>query len=252
MGEAIREHGSMVRSLTIVLVQVSLNPDLQIEPLGRHLRQLAARSQHHQLVQPGEQQRTDGWIDFHGETGAITSGTRRLQYVAGRRISKGILHCQRSWTFDSHRYGNIPAQLDRLWHRGGYCQARRFAKAENFDGEGIAFRPEGIELRQRQRQATGEWTPERDDYTWLETAFCEEFLKPLSWFGGLEHEWRIGPKGNQAGFLVLLWSKDPRRLWWQLRDELERQAQEPFPGKRRKVKGQSPRAGRRDGDLRLL
>ncbi|HOF70113.1 MAG TPA: hypothetical protein PLV05_04420 [Verrucomicrobiota bacterium] len=108
------------------------------------------------------------------------------------------------------------------------------------------------ELRQRQRQATGEWTPERDDYTWLETAFCEEFLKPLSWFGGLEHEWRIGPKGNQAGFLVLLWSKDPRRLWWQLRDELERQAQEPFPGKRRKVKGQSPRASRRDGDLRLL
>jgi hypothetical protein len=85
------------------------------------------------------------------------------------------------------------------------------------------------EWRRRQRLATGEWSPEREDYTWLETAFCEEFLKRLSWFGGMEYEWRAGPKSKQAGFWVLLWSKDPRQLWWELRDEIERQAHEKWP-----------------------
>ncbi len=80
------------------------------------------------------------------------------------------------------------------------------------------------ESRRRQRLATGEWSPEREDYTWLETAFCDEFLKRLTWFGGMEYEWRSGPKAKQAGFWVLLWSKDPRRLWWELRDDIERQA----------------------------
>ena len=80
------------------------------------------------------------------------------------------------------------------------------------------------ETRHRQGLASGEWSPEREDYTWLETAFCEEFLKPLAWFGGMEYEWRSGANPAQAGFWVLLWSKDPRRLWWELRDELERQA----------------------------
>jgi hypothetical protein len=82
------------------------------------------------------------------------------------------------------------------------------------------------ESRRRQRIATGEWSPEREDYTWLETAFCDEFLRRLTWFGGMEYEWRAGPKSKQAGFWVLLWSKDPRQLWWELRDEFERQAQE--------------------------
>ncbi|HOC55870.1 MAG TPA: hypothetical protein PKI20_09640 [Verrucomicrobiota bacterium] len=106
------------------------------------------------------------------------------------------------------------------------------------------------EQRRRQQVATGEWSPEQEDYTWLETAFCEEFLRRLSWFGGMEHEWRAGPGTNQAGFLVLLWSKDPRQLWWQLRDELERQAQEHWskPGKGRKPRAQSPRSDRRNGD----
>ena len=82
------------------------------------------------------------------------------------------------------------------------------------------------ERRRRQRVLTGEWSPEREDYTWLETAFCEQFLKRLAWFGGLEYELRSGPKPKQAGFWVLLWSKDPRQLWWGLRDEFERQAQD--------------------------
>jgi len=91
--------------------------------------------------------------------------------------------------------------------------------------------------RRRQGLATGEWSPEREDYTWLETAFCEEFLKRLTWFGGMEYEWRADAKATQAGFWVLLWSKDPRRLWWELRDEFERQSKE-----RRRTKAGRPRA----------
>jgi hypothetical protein len=68
----------------------------------------------------------------------------------------------------------------------------------------------------------GEWTPEREDFTWLETAFCDEFLKPLRWFGGMDYEWRTGTRPEQGGFYVLLWSKEPQRLWWELQDELER------------------------------
>ena len=93
------------------------------------------------------------------------------------------------------------------------------------------------ECRRRQCRVTGEWSPEREDYTWLETAFCDEFLKRLIWFGGMEYEWRPGPKTTQTGFWVLLWSKDPRQLWWELRDEFERQAQEQQPRR-----GGSPKA----------
>jgi hypothetical protein len=45
----------------------------------------------------------------------------------------------------------------------------------------------------------------------------------------MEYEWRSGPKPKQTGFWVLLWSKDPRQLWWELLDEFERQAQERQP-----------------------
>lgn len=85
------------------------------------------------------------------------------------------------------------------------------------------------ESRHRQGVASGEWSPERDDFTWLETAFCDEFLKPLRWFGGMEYEWRSGRKPADAGFWVLLWSKDPQRLWWELQDQIERQAREGRP-----------------------
>jgi hypothetical protein len=78
--------------------------------------------------------------------------------------------------------------------------------------------------RRKQRLVSGEWAPEQEDFIWLETAFCEEFLKHLRWFGSMDYEWRSGPRLRQGGFCVLLWSKDPQRLWWELRDEFERQA----------------------------
>jgi hypothetical protein len=67
----------------------------------------------------------------------------------------------------------------------------------------------------------------REDFTWLETAFCDQFLKHLRWFGGIDYEWRTGPKLEQGGFWVLLWSKEPRQLWWELRDEIERRVTLP-------------------------
>jgi hypothetical protein len=69
--------------------------------------------------------------------------------------------------------------------------------------------------------------PLQEDFTWLETAFCQQFLAHLAWFGGMDHEWRSGPRPDQAGFWVLLWSKDPRQLWWELREQLERECSAP-------------------------
>ncbi len=83
--------------------------------------------------------------------------------------------------------------------------------------------------RKQRRLLSGEWRPDEEDFTWLETAFCEQFLKPLRWFGGMDHEWRSGPAPGQGGFWVLVWSKDPQRLWWELRDELDRQRTLPVP-----------------------
>jgi len=86
--------------------------------------------------------------------------------------------------------------------------------------------------RLKRRRLLGDWTPERDDFLWLETAFCDDFLKGKVWFGGIDYEWRSGPKPEQGGFWVLLWSKDPQRLWWELRDEFERQclvSERPIP-----------------------
>jgi len=82
-------------------------------------------------------------------------------------------------------------------------------------------------LCQRRRgelRTSGEWSPEREDFMWLETAFCNEFLRHLRWFGGMDYEWRSGPKPEQGGFWILLWSKEPQRLWWELQDEFERQS----------------------------
>jgi hypothetical protein len=80
---------------------------------------------------------------------------------------------------------------------------------------------EVCDRRRGQLHQSGEWSPEREDFTWLETAFCNEFLKGLRWFGSLDYEWRTGPRAEQGGFWVLVWSKDPQRLWWELRDEFE-------------------------------
>lgn len=82
-------------------------------------------------------------------------------------------------------------------------------------------------LCQRRRgelRGSANWSPEQEDFMWLETAFCNEFLRHLRWFGAMDYEWRTGPKLEQGGFWVLLWSKDPQRLWWELQDELERQS----------------------------
>jgi hypothetical protein len=81
--------------------------------------------------------------------------------------------------------------------------------------------------RHERLRLNGLWTSEQEDYTWLETAFCDDFLAHLTWFGGMDHEWRSGPKPEQGGFWVLLWSKDPQRLWWELREEFERQCEIP-------------------------
>ena len=96
--------------------------------------------------------------------------------------------------------------------------------------------------RREQLRRTGEWSPEKEDFTWLETAFRDEFLQPLAWFGGIDHEWRAGPRSAQGGFWVLLWSKDPQRLWWELRDEFERQT-EASPGPDSALRSQRTDAG---------
>lgn len=85
------------------------------------------------------------------------------------------------------------------------------------------------QARRGQLQSSGPWSPEQEDFTWLETAFCDEFLKRLTWFGEMDYEWRSGPRPEQGGFWVLLWSKDPQRLWWELHDEFERQTTIPLP-----------------------
>jgi len=72
------------------------------------------------------------------------------------------------------------------------------------------------------QRKTGERHTEPEDFTWLETAFCDKFLKHLVWFNGMDHEWRTGPRPDQGGFWVLVWSRDPQQMWWELREEFER------------------------------
>ncbi len=121
-----------------------------------------------------------------------------------------------------------------------FCKAPAARQCEHLAlaAEGRDFVRRCIELCQGQTQwriicggadqgRRSGWSDAASDFTWLETAFCDEFLKDLAWFGGLDHEWRSGPKTEQGGFWVLLWSRQPQRLWWELRDELERRAFAP-------------------------
>ncbi len=78
-------------------------------------------------------------------------------------------------------------------------------------------------------RAAGNWSPEQEDFTWLETAFCDRFLKHLKSFAGLDYEWRTGPRLDHGGFWTLLWSPNPQQLWWELKEELDRQTIIPFP-----------------------
>jgi hypothetical protein len=102
------------------------------------------------------------------------------------------------------------------------AEARDFVRSciEACQGQAL-WRAFCQQYRDQQRLA-GHSPPEQEDFMWLETAFCDRFLKHLHWFGGLDYEWRTGPKLEQGGFWVLLWSKEPRQFWWELRDDLER------------------------------
>ena len=117
----------------------------------------------------------------------------------------------------------IPA-LDACIHLALAVEGREFVRRCIVLCQSEAVWRQLCDGRRGQLRGSGEWSPEREDFTWLETAFCDEFLKPLRWFGGMEYEWRAGPKPEQGGFWVLVWSKDPQLLWWELRDELERKA----------------------------
>ena len=120
------------------------------------------------------------------------------------------------------------AAVDRCAHLALAAEGRDFVRrcVEQAQAQ-FLWRALCDQRRLRQRR-NGDWSPEQEDFTWLETAFCDRFLKRLSWFGGLDYEWRNGPRPEQGGFWVLVWSKDPKRLWWELRDEIERQT-EPLP-----------------------
>lgn len=88
------------------------------------------------------------------------------------------------------------AQAEALW--GRFCRQTREVQREEGWGE-------------------------LPDFTWIESAFSDEFLKQLEWFGGISYEWRAAEPPHQGGDLwVLVWSKDPQKLWWQLRDKLEK------------------------------
>lgn len=65
--------------------------------------------------------------------------------------------------------------------------------------------------------------PDHADFTWLETAFCQRFLAQLRWFGSMDYEWRSTEDPEVSGFHVLLWSRHPQWLWWELHDEIDRQ-----------------------------
>lgn len=65
---------------------------------------------------------------------------------------------------------------------------------------------------------------EKEDFTWLETAFAERFFKPLVWFGSVQQEWRKAAKSNHREPWLLLWSPNPQKFWWELHDKLEYQA----------------------------
>src|SRR5258708_7923709 len=67
------------------------------------------------------------------------------------------------------------------------------------------------ESRRESMRTSGEWSADCEDFTWLETAFCNAFLQHLRWFGGIVYEWRSSARSDQAGFWVLLWSKHPQR-----------------------------------------
>ena len=59
------------------------------------------------------------------------------------------------------------------------------------------------------------------DFLWLETDFCENLLRPLAHFSAMEYEWHLPANARRRQVRVLLWSRAPQKLWWELRDRLE-------------------------------
>lgn len=116
------------------------------------------------------------------------------------------------------------AATDECPHLALACEGRHFVRQCVEHANAQKQWEELCTQRRQQNRLGGNWSPEQEDFTWLETAFCDAFLKGLTWFGGMEHEWRTGPAKQQGTFWVLIWSKNPRKLWWELRDEFERQS----------------------------
>jgi hypothetical protein len=75
--------------------------------------------------------------------------------------------------------------------------------------------------RDAQLRREGKSICDSNDFTWLESAFSDEFLRHLPSFKALDYEWRTGARADQGGFWVLLWSGHTQKLWWELRDELD-------------------------------
>jgi hypothetical protein len=65
-----------------------------------------------------------------------------------------------------------------------------------------------------------------DELTWNEMTFAMVFLRGLDWFGGQDYQWRDGTAERPGTQWVILWSKEPQRLWRQLRDEIARHAED--------------------------
>lgn len=63
-----------------------------------------------------------------------------------------------------------------------------------------------------------------EDFTWLETSFGEQFLKPLAAFGVQAYIWQPPTASAPRELKVLLWAHSPEKLWWDLRDLLEARA----------------------------
>ena len=105
-----------------------------------------------------------------------------------------------------------------------YCRSRAAAGCEHL---ALAAAPgDFVRLCIEHADAPSAWRTlceqnPRADFTWLETDFAERFLTALHWFGGVEYEWRRPDEATTARELwVLLWSKNPQRLWWELYDRL--------------------------------
>jgi hypothetical protein len=116
-------------------------------------------------------------------------------------------------------------------------EARMFvSRCVELSGAGRQWR-ELCQAHDAQIQRDGKSLCDSSDFKWLESAFTDEFLKGLPAFKQLDYEWRTGPRPEQGGFWVLLWSADAQKLWWELHDELDQRsafAQEnsslPAPG----------------------